>query len=321
MVMKKLIKITAWALLVGIISLIFVVPKQSSAKIEKDSGYKAVLTIWQIDSFEGGKGSRASFLKSVSSGFSKKYKGVLTLVVSHTVESAKKMLEEGKIPDIISVGYSGLDCSTYQKEVGNLNVEGGGIINGKRYFVPWAKSGYFKIVKGSGEKVIVSEGEYNSSLIALALSKENFKSYKLLNKVDAFNEFLLSKDATLIGTIRDVIRLENRSVECEIEALGNFNDLYQYALITSKENVNYSRLFIDYLLSEKVQKKLTDLSLLSVNISGLYSESKALSLLEKTKTTYIVSPFLDLNGFLNLKEIAKEVLNGSKEKEELIKHL
>lgn len=321
MVMKKVIKITAYVLLIAILSLIFIVPKNGSAKIEKDGGYKALLTVWQIDSFDGGKGSRTSFLRSVSTSFSKKYQGVLVLVISHTVESAKKMIEEGKIPDIISVGSTGLDCSLYQKEVGNLDVEGGGVINGKRYFVPWAKSGYFKITKGNGDKVIVSEGKYNSASIALALSKVNFKSYKLLNRVDAFNEFLLTKDATLIGTVRDVIRLESRNVDCEIEVLGNFNDLYQYALITSKENAYYSRLFIDYLLSDKVQGKLVNLSLLSVNKVGLYPENKALSALEKTKTIYTVSPFLDLNTTLRIKEVAKEVLNGSKDKEELTKHL
>lgn len=319
--MKKLIRITAWILFFTVISLTFVIPKTSSAKIDKESGYKAVLSIWQIDSFEGGKGSRASFLKRVSTSFSKKYKGVLTLVTSHTVNSAKKALEEGASPDIISVGAVGLDFSTYQKEVGNLSVEGGGILGKERYFVPWAKSGYFKIKKGNGEKIIVSEGNYNSGAIALALSNLTFKSYKLLNTVDAFNEFLISKDATLIGTMRDVVRLSNKNIECEIEVLGNFNDLYQYALITSKNSVYYSRLFIDYLLSSKVQKTLTEISLLSVSERGLYPDIIPFATLEKTKTTYTVSPFLDVNTIEKLKELAKEVLNGVKEKEELIKHL
>lgn len=319
--MKKAIKITAWVLLVLICGLILITPKKSSAQLIKNDGYKAFLTVWQIDSFEGGKGSRASFLKSVSNSFSKKHKGVLTLVVSHTVKSASKAISEGKIPDIISIGACGLDLSLYQKEVGNLSVEGGGIINDKRYFVPWVKSGYFKIVKGGGEKVIVSEGEYNSSLIALALSKESFKSYKLLNQADAMNEFLTSTNATLIGTLRDVIRLSARNVDCKIEPLGNFSDLYQYALITSKDNAYYSRLFIDYLLSENVQNQLTDLSMLSVKKTGLYSDNSYLTALEKVKIDYTVSPFLDLDTIVKLKEIAKEVLNGSKEKEELIKHL
>ena len=181
--------------------------------------------------------------------------------------------------------------------------------------------GDFKIKKGNGEKVIVSEGNYNSGAIALALSGLTFKSYKLLNTVDAFNEFLISKDATLIGTMRDVVRLSNKNIECEIEVLGNFNDLYQYALITSKNSVYYSRLFIDYLLSSKVQKTLTEISLLSVSERGLYPDIKAFATLEKTKTTYTVSPFLDVNTIEKLKELAKEVLNGVKEKEELIKHL
>ena len=319
--MKKLMKIIAWALLIGIVVLISVIPKNVSKGIGSEKKYKAVLTVWQIDSFEGGKGSRTAFLRSVSNGFSKKYQGILTLVVSHSVESAEKSLKEGKIPDIISIGATGLDFSRYQTEVGNLSIEGGGITNKKRYFVPWAKGGYFKITRGNGGNVIISEGKYNSSLIAYALSNIKSNEYKLYNQVDAFNIFLTTKNATLIGTHRDVVRLQNREIDCNIEPLGDFCDLYQYAIITSKSNAYYSRLFIDYLLSNNVQDKLVNISMLSTVKVGLYSDNYAFNKLENQKINYIISPFTDYSTIEKIKEIAKETLKGTKDVEELIKHL
>lgn len=319
--MKRLIKIIVWALLISIVALISVIPKNTSNAIKNGNEYKAVLTIWQIDSFEGGKGSRTAFLRGISSGFSKKYKGILTLITSHSVESAEKALNEGKIPDIVSVGASGLDFSKYQKEVGNLYVEGAGIIDKKRYFVPWAKGGYFKITRGNGKDIIISEGKYNSSLIAFALSNQRCENYKIYNQVDAFNSFLINKNATLIGTHRDVVRLKNREIDCNIEPLGDFCDLYQYAIITSINNAYYSRLFIDYLLSNDIQDKLINISMLSTVKGGLYSDDEAFTKLENQKINHIVSPFSDITTIEKLKEIAKETLKGTKELEELTKHL
>ncbi len=318
--MKNLVKIISWALLIAILGLTFFMPKNSYNKDINKSEYKAVLTIWQIDSFEGGKGSRTAFLREISLNFSKKHEGVLTLVVSHTVESAKKAISEEKIPDIISIGASGLDFSAYQKEIKNLSAEGGGVINGKRYFIAWAKGGYYKITKGEGKKIITYECENNSPLIALALTGEK-SQIEIKNREDAFQSFLNMKNVSLIGTHRDVYRLQNRNVDCVYTPLGEFCDLYQYALITSKNNEYYSRVFIEYLLSSEVQEKLTNLSMFSTVKKGLYRDNESFLMGEKQKIEYFVSPFYDKNTIENLKEIAKEVLNGSKEKEELIKYL
>ena len=43
--------------------------------------YNGVLSLWQIDTFEGGKGSRKQFLLSVAREFEKENQGVLILNV------------------------------------------------------------------------------------------------------------------------------------------------------------------------------------------------------------------------------------------------
>ena len=73
-------------------------------ELSKPVEYKGVIKIWQIDAFEGGKGSRKQFLLSVARGFEKENLGVLIMVISHTVESAEQSLLAGEVPDIISFG-------------------------------------------------------------------------------------------------------------------------------------------------------------------------------------------------------------------------
>lgn len=320
--MKKLNKIILWVLLVAIIGVFSVIPKNTKSKELIDNKYKAVLTIWQIDSFEGGVGSRANFLRNVSTSFFKKHKGILTIVITHTVESAKKALSEGARPDIVSMGACGLDFSSLQINVNHLEVEGGGVRGDKRYFVPWAKGGYFKISRGNDceKNIIVSENDYNSSLVALACTGKEYENFVILKSEDAINKFSTSKSATLIGTQRDLIRLKNRNIEINVEVLGEYNDLYQYALITSTESKKayYSRLFVDFLLSDEIQKKLVNLSLLSPTLKGLYPDNDEFKLLENQIVKYTISPFSDLLTIEKIKKVANEVLNDSNKTNSLI---
>ena len=71
---------------------------------EKVSGNERImLKIWQIDSFEGGKGSRADYLQSVGNDFTKNG-GAYISVTALSSEAARLNLSEGNIPDIISYG-------------------------------------------------------------------------------------------------------------------------------------------------------------------------------------------------------------------------
>ena len=74
--MKKKFKIKFFTIfsyiLIGIIflSIPFMKTAKSPFQTEKEN-YKAIVEIWQIDSFEGGVGSRTSFLINVASKFTK----------------------------------------------------------------------------------------------------------------------------------------------------------------------------------------------------------------------------------------------------------
>lgn len=94
------------------LGVLIAVPCMASTKSDKsvaENGNKPLLTVWQIDSFEGGRGSRADYLNSLGKQFSQKYNYYVT-VTSLSADAVRYNLENGIMPDAISygAGYTGL---------------------------------------------------------------------------------------------------------------------------------------------------------------------------------------------------------------------
>ena len=66
--------------------------------------FKGVITLWQVDSFEGGVGSRTAWLNSALSRLEKRYNGVYFVVKSVSVELLPTLLAQSR-PDLISFGH------------------------------------------------------------------------------------------------------------------------------------------------------------------------------------------------------------------------
>ena len=160
----------------------------------KTQNYETVLTVWNIDTFEGGKGSRTAFLSSAGKRFGK---GVIVLVRSQTLFGAKESLAGGDIPDMISFG--------------------GGCEFLVGLCVPLTKSGDNRLI----DKVIVSSGEHNFPLAAKCLSEVKGNA-ELVRSEDGCGAFLAAgENAALIGTQRDVIRLERKGVSLRQSPSGS----------------------------------------------------------------------------------------------------
>lgn len=240
-------------------------------RLEEEKITSNILTIWQIDTFEGGTKSRRQFLTDVAKDFERQNQGVLIMVNSHTIESAENSFKSGIFPDIISYG-NGLEL----KEVTELKADitfKGGVIEEKNYAVPWCRGGYFLIanpkkVKSIEDKIqnlIVSQSEF--TLPTLALYKEGLLAEKIsvYKPLDAYVNFVSGNGEWLLGTQRDLERLSRRGMEVLVKPILEYNDLYQYVSILSKgeKNIEYAEKFINLLLSEKYQKKLTDIKMMS----------------------------------------------------------
>lgn len=296
--MKKFLSILAGVICVALaVTPFFLTQKNIDAKTDKS----VILTVWHIDTFEGGRGSRYNFLREQAVNFAKANEGVYLLVSNHTPLSVEKLLEKGSVPDLLSYGFCGIDLSGFAKELKGYEYDGG-VINDKQFAVSYLKGGYFVIKKGDGkDKLILSKGEYNATEIACLFSNERSENLVVKSPLDAYSYFLTQKNATLIGTQRDINRLVSRNAEFTATPIDEFSDLFQYFSLTSKDKNKefFANKFIAYMLSDKVQSKLTNLGMLSVNKQDLYGSGDVMHDLERTKINYTVSPFSSVTNFQN----------------------
>lgn len=236
-------------------------------EIASKQEYKCIITLWHIDSFEGGIGSRAEFLLGRAGEFEKKNPGVLIMVVNHTVESALERLKNGDNPDMISYGY-GLELdnlSPIEKQHFPFSE-----YDGKTYAVPWCMGGYVvlsrtEITDGVIQKAVISKGSKTLPFIALTLSGISVKEYKIKEPIDAYYDFISGSTDCLVGTQRDVNRVLSRGENYYVTPLQGYNDLYQYMSITctNSEKKYYVCAYLDYLLSKTSQEKLNKIGMLS----------------------------------------------------------
>ena len=259
----------------------------------KTPEHKLVLTVWNVDTFEGGVGSRTDFLAQTFLDYGKK--GVLALTKTHTKESAENALNGGEIPDIISFGV-GLDgVIKYALELPKINFKGGEI-GGKTYAYPWCVGGYFLITKTENNQLIdrlfISQNDFNLPFCALQ-SEEIKCAEKIFEKpLDAYVDFLAGgKNDALLGTQRDLKRLSARKVDFYAKPIGDFSDIAQYVTITATDAERYaeSLSFIEYLISEESQKKLVKIGMQSP-FYDVY-DGEELFGFNFSKIGYTVSPF------------------------------
>ncbi len=200
------------------------------------------LQIWHLDIFEGGTGSRLNCLKKIASEYMKKT-GVLTIVSSHTIYSAEQNFKKGIYPDIISYS-NGLDLP-YDKLLSTP------FLGKREYAIPWCAGGYLLIKRKSVEVdgLIISKQEYTLPILAVVLSKIETPVKKIIDSDKAVNEFYANKNFALVGTQRDLFRLENKGVEVEVRALSGYNDIYQYAsLVCESKKYQTAVEFLNFLL-------------------------------------------------------------------------
>ena len=276
---------------------------------------KMILTLWNIDVFEGGVWSRADFLSAVASDYAKD--GVLVMVVSHTIDSAKEMIKRGNTPDIISFGAGADFVTEHAKQIPKISFLGGEI-NGGCYAYPWCVGGYFLISKNQDnqhiDRLFVSQNTFSAPFFAL--DGVEIQAKEILNKkpLDAYTAYLAGgKNDCLLGTQRDIYRLEKRGVEFYASQIGCFSDVVQYlSIFSSGERYDESLKFAEFLTGEKVQKTLNKIGMLSPFFEVEFTN--ALSNFDFKNITQTISPFTNASIILNIidevwqKNLSKEGL-------------
>ena len=217
---------------------------------------RTVVRVWNIDTFEGGKGSRTAFLKSVARGLQGE---AYYLVTSYTLEGALSALAEGDAPDVLSFGVG---LSAVAERLLPLPYSfAGGELGGKALAYPWCMGGYylFSLTDFEGEgRTALSVGGENLPVVAARL--EGIAGEET-ESVAAYTGFLSGKYRYLLGTQRDVCRFRTRGVTVQARPLTKYCDLYQYIGILSSEKREASLAFVEALLSPEVQGRLSEIGM------------------------------------------------------------
>ncbi len=288
-------------------TLFFGINTQTEAKNDKsDDVYKGIITLWHVETFEGGTGSRKQFLLKAARGFERNNTGTLISVVSHTSESFNEQISSGNYPDLVSYGV-GVNVKN-QSVIDADKTFYAGVLGNKSYALPWCGGGYVLIRNPritDKNNIVLSCGENNLPECALLLREEKFSEIKREKQRDAYQSFCTGKFAFLLGTQRDIVRLTNSGMEFSVEGVPEFNDLYQYISVTS---LNDDKLcacneFVKYLLSEEVQKQLSVVNMQSIyyDVEGNPEEYRKLHVATAKST---VSAFSSKDDLAIIKSIA-----------------
>ena len=222
---------------------------------EQPLTYQGVVEMWNVESFEGGVGSRESWLINRAAKFESAHKGLFVHVTTLTVEQLNAKLAEGQTFDMICFSRGVGDVvkehlSSYTGSLGAIkdNYLISGLLDGKQYAVPLYSGAYCLFARAEqlasdrlladalsatytrkiGKNTVVLQPlvcgftPYNSPLSALALSGGKGKANvsEEVTQYQAYEQFVANKTAvTLLGTQRDMYRLSQRESNGKIENL------------------------------------------------------------------------------------------------------
>ncbi|MBE7088218.1 MAG: hypothetical protein E7370_01655 [Clostridiales bacterium] len=252
-----------------------------------------VLNLWQIDNFEGGKGSRASFIKNIGEKYYNKSK-VFIKVTAISAESARINLNNGVVPDIISYGAGMYGIEKYVFD-----------------YQTWCYGAYCLLTLDNtadfldinNQNCVINKGTGNFSSVAAAfcgLSEATF-----LQPTNAYLELINGKYKYLLGTQRDIFRLKTRETDFSYKIIDEFSDIFQNISVTAKDEMRkiYAKNFINFFIN----------NLQNVSNLGLFNKKFA-NTEEELADFYKVEFKYSLKTAIN-KNFYDEILNCVNEKD------
>ena len=297
---------------------------KSSAENVPPQTYSGVLRLWHIDSFEGGKGARSTYLNKIARVYERANKGVFVLITVHTRESAAYAVSQGDVPDLLSFGTYDSFAADLLQPLSGSGFDAGQL-NGTPYAFPWCRGGYMLFtVDGdftdvSSDNTVLSKGR--NALPELAFCASGWKGkFAVQDSLRAYINFLNGEFKYMVGTQRDVFRLKTREVNFQTMPLAGANDLYQYIGICIQTSDKYvaCREFVDLLLAEEAQRELSSIGMMSVYLTDVYDSSdEALSAAEKAVFEHNVKAFLSEEAIADLQNIALQVLEENADSKNL----
>lgn len=249
---------TVAAVAIAAVALIWALPYlPQRPQITAQAGYKGVIELWNVETFEGGSGSRQSWLTNKSAKFEAKNKGLFVHVTTLTESELSQKLAGGQTFDMMCFSRGAGDLVKQYLVPLDVNSRSvrenmliAGQVDGKQYAAPLYAGAYClfartsqlaeadilekaltqtytrKIGKNTAElkSLVCGFTASNSPLTALAMSGGRGNASNVSEDVtqyQAYEQFVANKTAvTLLGTQRDLYRLSQREENGKIESLG-----------------------------------------------------------------------------------------------------
>lgn len=275
------VKLFCWVLIAGIsfyVCTFGVATIKESENLFKQEKTQTVISIWHVETFEGGKKPRIDFLKSVAKEIESKHDDLLFMIKSVKPENLASELEVNS-PDIISFGYGVgkivLPFLTNFTTTFNARDEliESGMFNNKLYAVPYLVGGYsmFNHSANLTNFYVGSNAYIHPERI---YEKTTLKPTKTQSQYEAYKDFVSDKNSSLLGSTRDLFRVTNLNnigrLSAMISPVDSYTDLIQYLGVLNNTLNTFN--FIEKCLSFNNQNKLVDYALFSSLYHKLYNE-------------------------------------------------
>lgn len=282
--MKKLkiswIKVISIVLMCGIsfYTLAFGIKRATDFEIyKKPSINTKIYNVWHIETFEGGGKSRISYLNTIARKLEKENPGVLFAVKQIEPTELESLLTT-QTPDIFSFGYGvGKIVLPHLKELDStFNIRDelveSGTFNNKLYALAYIVSGYaFFEHNGNYNKFLCGTNSYTKP--ENIYNDLNLTPAKQQSQYQAYQDFVNTKNTKLLGTARDVFRVQNLNkigrINASILPVETYTDLIQYIGLPTTDDM--SKLFLKTALSFDFQSSLNQYSLFSSSYNKIYN--------------------------------------------------
>lgn len=260
------------------------IKKSRVYEILKGENYEQkIFTIWHVETSEGGGKARKDFLLSIAKTLEKENEENLFML--RVIAHEKLSLElELSTPDIISFGFGvGQIILPYLHDLENTydvrdELISSGSFNKKFYAVPFMVGGY-AMFSHSNEAQEFHCGQNGFTKPNIIFENLNLSPNKKESQYEAYKNFANNKNVKLLGTSRDLFRVNNLNkigrTNAMITPIDSYTDLIQYLGITNHNAVTEK--FVSLAMSQEYQSKLVDYSLFSslynkIYYDGIYSE-------------------------------------------------
>lgn len=167
----------------------FLLPNLPLKEQTVEQSKQIILTMWHVETFEGGTGDRGEWLKKRAYVFQKSHKGVYIDVCKTDYRQFKNRLKEGQGFDLIGFGGGvGLDVLNLlvplrqAKDIPD-DLLCGGKVDGKIYALPYCTGCYITAIRQSDARQVNGFKGLPSDLYNCALDKKTGKTTRKLASV------------------------------------------------------------------------------------------------------------------------------------------